>query len=98
MNGNQVESGTSFAVPFVCATVALMLQINPSLTFDQVKQILQQTATMLPGYPVAAQGAGVINTEAALQMAGQLKAQAPGAMPTTPAATAPASRTSMAKI
>lgn len=69
MNGNHVESGTSFAVPLVCGTVALMLQANPLLNFDQVRTILQRTATPLPGYPVAAQGAGVINPELAVQMA-----------------------------
>jgi hypothetical protein len=73
MSSNQVESGTSFAVPFVGGTIALMLQANPSLTFEQVKSLLQNTATRLPLYPVAAQGVGVINPEVAVQMAVGLK-------------------------
>lgn len=72
-SSNQVESGTSFAVPFVCATIALMRQVNPNLTFAQTKAILQRTAAPLPGYPAAAQGAGVVNPEAAVQMASQLR-------------------------
>jgi len=81
MNSNHVESGTSFAVPYVCANLSLileaMLKANPRLgnspaLFDRVVQILQGTATRLPNYPVAAQGAGVINPEAAVAQAFQV--------------------------
>ncbi len=58
---NLVVQGTSFSTPYVCGVIAMMLQRNPNLTFDQVKAKLQQTATFLPNYPIAAQGAGVIN-------------------------------------
>jgi len=54
-----------------------MLKANPRLgnspaLFDRVVQILQGTATRLPNYPVAAQGAGVINPEAAVAQAFQV--------------------------
>jgi len=39
-----VDSGTSFAAPHVSGTVALMRQANPSLTVNQIKQILLDTA------------------------------------------------------
>jgi subtilisin family serine protease len=39
-----VYEGTSMASPMVCGAVALLLQVNPKLTVDQVKSILQQTA------------------------------------------------------
>lgn len=68
LNSNLVEAGTSFAVPFVCSVIALMLQNNPFLTVPQIKTILQQSAINLPGYPVSAQGAGRINAEGAIQM------------------------------
>lgn len=75
LSSNQVESGTSFAVPYVCAVIAMMLQINPSLTFSQIQSLLRQTACPLPGYPVAAQGAGVIQPERILTMLSPALAQ-----------------------
>jgi len=37
-------TGNSFAAPQVSACVALMLSVNPNLTFDQVQSILETTA------------------------------------------------------
>ena len=37
--------GTSAAGPIVAGTIALMLEVNPSLTADQVRDLLHQTAT-----------------------------------------------------
>ena len=42
--GTNIESGTSQATPHVSGVVALMLSINKSLTQEQVKTILQNTA------------------------------------------------------
>lgn len=39
-----MAEGTSFAAPLVSGTVALMLQVNPKLSFDDVKSILQASA------------------------------------------------------
>ena len=63
-------SGTSYAAPHVAGTIALMLQANPSLTVDQVKEILQQTATPMLGYTTYEVGAGYLNTYAAVRKAG----------------------------
>ncbi|MFU8862172.1 MAG: S8 family peptidase, partial [Cyclonatronaceae bacterium] len=49
-NGYTNVNGTSFAAPHVSATVALMLDINPSLTPTQVKTILQNTADKVGQY------------------------------------------------
>jgi serine protease AprX len=46
---NATASGTSMAAPHVAGAAAVLLQANPALTIDQVRQILQVTAT-----PVAA--------------------------------------------
>lgn len=42
--GYGVKTGTSMATPHVSGTVALILQVNPSLTPSDVKQILTSTA------------------------------------------------------
>lgn len=43
------KSGTSMAAPHVAGCAALMLQANPLLSPQQVKEILQRTAEDLPG-------------------------------------------------
>ncbi|HZH42870.1 MAG TPA: S8 family serine peptidase [Lysobacter sp.] len=62
-------SGTSMAAPHVSGIVALMLEANPSLGWREVKQILQATATNLPGAAAWEAGAGYVNAYAAVQAA-----------------------------
>jgi serine protease AprX len=59
-------SGTSMATPHVAGIIALMLEANPKLTPDQVKSILQQTATNMPGREPWEVGAGYVNAYAAV--------------------------------
>lgn len=59
-------SGTSMATPFISGTVALMLDADATLNPDQVKQILQQTASQMPGYDEYQVGAGYVNAYAAV--------------------------------
>ena len=71
-----VLSGTSMAAPVVSGIVALMLEMNPSLTPNLVKAILQHTAEDR-GYDLMTQGAGYANAPGALEAAAKIT-QAPG--------------------
>jgi subtilisin family serine protease len=59
-------SGTSQAAAHVTGAVALALQIQPSLSFTQLRSVLQTTAKNL-GYPQEQQGAGRINVKKMVQ-------------------------------
>ncbi|MDQ4121517.1 MAG: S8 family serine peptidase [Acidobacteriota bacterium] len=59
-------SGTSMATPFVAGVVALMLDADPSLTPEEIKQILVETTTKMPGYQDFEVGAGYLNAYAAV--------------------------------
>ncbi|WP_213367777.1 carboxypeptidase regulatory-like domain-containing protein [Mesobacillus boroniphilus] len=57
-------SGTSMATPHVTGAVALLLQANPNLTVDQVKESLTQTARVEPHMgtlPNDSYGSGIMN-------------------------------------
>lgn len=59
-------SGTSMATPHVAGIVALMLEANPLLSPTEVKDILQRTATNMPGRESWEVGAEYVNAYAAL--------------------------------
>jgi serine protease AprX len=61
-----VGSGTSFSAPQVAGTIALMLDVKPSLTPYQIKDILMRTATPMPPYYRHEVGAGMLNAHAAV--------------------------------
>jgi len=58
--------GTSCAAPHVSATVALMLEQNPSLSFQDVVRLLRQNSYHLPGVSDYVQGAGVLEMHSAI--------------------------------
>ncbi|MBY6036960.1 S8 family serine peptidase [Fictibacillus nanhaiensis] len=62
-------SGTSMAAPHIAGVVALLLEANPSLSPSEVKQIIQQTATNMPGHESWEVGAGYVNAYAAVDKA-----------------------------
>jgi len=59
-------TGTSQAAAVVSGSVALILQRYPSLTPDQLKRHLMQTATAFAGATVAERGRGVVNVRRAV--------------------------------
>ena len=69
-------SGTSMAAPIVAGTVALMLHANPNLSPDTVKAILKGTAESKSRYDQFTQGAGFLNTRAAVELARELAGDA----------------------
>ncbi len=58
--------GTSMATPHVTGVVALMLAANPSLTPDEVRTILLDTAQWHEGYNSSEYGAGLLDAQAAV--------------------------------
>jgi serine protease AprX len=63
-------SGTSQAAAVVSGSAALLIQEHPAWTPDQIKDALVDTATPLPGVSSEAQGAGLINLQAASEFTG----------------------------
>lgn len=63
--------GTSMATPIVAGVVAQMLEANPDLTPDQVKEILTKTADKLPDGRLGpnTQGAGMVDPDEAIRLA-----------------------------
>ncbi|HSS18631.1 MAG TPA: S8 family serine peptidase [Pyrinomonadaceae bacterium] len=61
--------GTSFASPIVASIAACMLEANPTLTPQQVKRILIDTAERVPGIEVERQGWGVVVPRSAVKIA-----------------------------
>jgi serine protease AprX len=59
-------SGTSMATPFVAGTIALMLDADPTLTPDEIREILTSTASKMPGRSDWEVGAGYLNSYAAV--------------------------------
>jgi hypothetical protein len=77
------EDGTSVAAPHVAGAIALMLEVNPNLTRDDIAKILHDTALHAPA-PADKDtwGAGKLNADAAVQKAAQMPGGGGGGPPT----------------
>ena len=62
-------SGTSMAAPHVTGVIANVLEADPGLTPDEVKALLERTATPLATYDEFEAGAGLVNVHAAVDLA-----------------------------
>ena len=71
-------SGTSMATPAVAGAAALLFQRNPSLTPNLVKAILEYTAQTLRNCNNYQQGAGMLNVEGAVRLAGLVRTDLTG--------------------
>jgi serine protease AprX len=65
----QHVDGTSFATPIVSSVAAQMLQANPGLTPEAVRNILVSTADRIAHAPAIRQGYGALNARRAVEMA-----------------------------
>jgi hypothetical protein len=80
--------GTSSACPLAAGVAALVLSVNPSLTWQQVKAVLEQSADKIDvdagGYDAAGRsdlyGFGRVNAYAAVRLAQEFNAEAPQAL------------------
>lgn len=61
-------SGTSMAAPHVAGIVALLLEVDPTITPLEVKSLLQQSATPMVGYETWEAGAGYVNAFEAVKI------------------------------
>jgi serine protease AprX len=68
-----VLSGTSMAAPHVAGVVALLLQANPRLSPDAVREVLRRTARPTDGCPPHACGAGQVDARAAVDLVRSVK-------------------------
>ena len=60
-SGYHIKSGTSMSVPFISGACALLLQLQPRLTNDQIKIRLMEASHTIPNLPYNMQGAGIIS-------------------------------------
>lgn len=65
-------SGTSMAAPHVAGIIALILEANPLLSGEEVKKLIEQTATTMPGYEAWEVGSGYVNAYHAVELAFKL--------------------------
>lgn len=61
-----IMSGTSMSTPHLAGICALLLEIDPTLKPMEIKELLQTTATNMPGYQSWQVGAGYVNAYAAV--------------------------------
>ncbi|WP_088007289.1 S8 family serine peptidase [Indiicoccus explosivorum] len=64
-----IMSGTSMATPHAAGVAALLLDAEPTLSPDDIKEIFTDTATNMPGYETWEVGAGYLNAYAAIDAA-----------------------------
>jgi serine protease AprX len=57
----QHVEGTSFAAPIVASTIACLLEANPTLTPLLLRDVLKETAHLVPGVDRERQGAGALS-------------------------------------
>lgn len=62
-------SGTSMAAPHVAGVAALLLDADPTLSAQEVREILLKTATRMPGFDDFEVGVGYVNAHAAVDLA-----------------------------
>lgn len=65
------SSGTSMSTPFVSGSVALIKQLHPDWSAQEIKSVLKNTATDLQNQPVNIEGNGRLNATLAVSIEGR---------------------------
>jgi serine protease len=76
-------SGTSMAAPHISGLAALMLEVNPDLTANQLETLIEDNARAIPGTCTGGCGAGVADAVESVDAAGSV-AGTPGSAFVTP--------------
>jgi len=62
----KMVDGTSFAAPIIASIVAQMIEIDPSITPSEIRNVLVASALPLATQPLLRQGAGVVRQRSAI--------------------------------
>lgn len=60
-------SGTSMAAPHMSGVMALLKQVHPELSTDELKSLVMDTSRVLPNIPMTLQGAGRVQVDKAIK-------------------------------
>jgi subtilisin len=92
--GYQQMDGTSMATPHIAGLAALLMQVAPTATINQIESAIFDSCTLLPGDLIERQGKGIPDAVKALEL---IRAVSSSSSTATPAAATPSQPKKLAK-